>query len=495
MSTHGVSVSRLTVNCTVARDHPNIERVRWRLEEAAGAPLRDALAELLDPLARSSREDVLVIRRLELSFDLDASRPVPELARRWAAQLAAQIVLSMDGAGAVVAHFPDRAHYVARFLVDAAAGHAHGKWYYRSFRGLAPLSASAALRTVMLEDFEVGLAALRSLEVGERVLVLQALGPREARRIIETIQVAAGNGDAERAFDAVLAAAPAWRVFARALSSPWLSAVALLALASGARADAPLPALARLAAAVATWIAGEARAERATELGEAPPLLAPLAALAPSRRAQLGAALGRPSDAAALADPVSEYTPFGGLILLLPHVAALPIDDVFSDPAGRALVRLLVLARCAGPARAGRVRSDPVLQRLCGVEDGSAQLEALDDFARALEQRSAGDVGLAAARENTAALAYLGGPEPALTLAALQVMRAFARRLPGFADSSPSHLYENFLAFPATLEHAARGFSCRMGRPPLAALLGITGALRGRIDVPWLGPIELYSGG
>ena len=84
-----------------------------------------------------------------------------------------------------------------------------------------------------------------------------------------------------------------------------------------------------------------------------------------------------------------------------------------------------------------------------------------------------------------------------MMLAAQQVLRAFARRLPGFSESSPAYLYNNFLAFSATLEDSGSRRVYRTGHPPLAALLGMTGTLRGRIVVPWLDgpPLELYSGG
>ena len=536
MNEHAVTVSRLTVNCTVPRNHPNVERVRWRIEEVARTPLRQALEDVLAPLARSDSDEVVIIERLELDLDLDTSRDVSDLARRWAARLAARLVMRLEGSRGSVVRFPDRAHYLGRFLVDAAAGRAHGKWYYRRFRGLAPLATSAALRTALLEHPEQGVAALRSLAPAELVPVLEALGAREARRVLETLGSAAGNTEPELAIAAILGVAPSWHAFAPGLTSPWLAALALVALASGAPSPAPMPALSRLASAIAAWSFDPARQSR--DLGEPPPELAPLAALAPARRAELAAALGKrePRAGEVGADPISEHTPFGGLLLLLPHVGALPIDDSFADPAARAWARLSVLARCAGAARAPRVLADPLLRGLCGVDDSEQTLPDTADFARALERRpdaavrlavgldphhgavcihlgdsdgawlrleplsassraalrSGGDLRLSAARAHTATLLHLGGVDLAFTVAAQQVMRAFARRLPGFSESSPSYLYDNFLAFPAAVENRR---ICRMGRPPLAALLGFTGTLRGRIDVPWLGRLELYSGG
>jgi hypothetical protein len=116
------------------------------------------------------------------------------------------------------------------------------------------------------------------------------------------------------------------------------------------------------------------------------------------------------------------------------------------------------------------------------------------------------DTGLPAARAATRVLRYLFRPgvgnaptegELAIGLAAQHALRGFARRLPGFSESSPAYLYDNFLDFEASLEEAETRRICRIGRPPLGALLVMTGAARGQIPVPWLGgaPLDLYGGG
>src|SRR5262249_2388362 len=155
--------------------------------------------------------------------------------------------------------------------------------------------------------------------------------------------------------------APAWRALAPALTSPWTAALALLILASDPP-KAPLPATAKVAASVAAWLQEKPR----STFEQAPPELAPLLAMSDRQRGALAHASGdSSSQTPAAGEPVSAFTPFGGLILLLPHVAGLPIDAMFSA-ADRASVRLLVLARCAGAERTARALADPVLRRLCG---------------------------------------------------------------------------------------------------------------------------------
>jgi hypothetical protein len=561
MSADTVTVRRLTVHCAVPRNHPAPDRVRARLDDAAGAPLRAALAEILAPLASLGSDAVVIIRRLEVSFDLDTSRETPDLARRWAARLGAQLAEALRPGARTngMVWFPDEAHLLGRFVADAAAGHADGKWYYRRYDGFAALALPARVRSALDDEPARGLAALATLSTADLGLVLDVLGAREARRVVE----AASAGDAdEAALDdaaaALAAAAPAWREGAFAARSPWMAALALVAQAARALPVTRLSAAARLAASIAGWFGADAPAARsASALAEPQPSLAPLMALSPSRRAAIERALDRPRGSVeATPAPVVEHTSFGGMLLLLPHLAELPIEATWNDADERALARLAVLARCAGVARAAGVEHDPLLRRLVGI--ASDERRSLDewldgagaqlaDFAVHLDQQArrhatavelglarsgadsllvhvalpAGDWArlepltaagreslraasptLATTRAHTRMLHHLGAPSAGddtakwpILVAAQQVLRGFARRLPGFDESSPAYLYDNFLAFASTVEVRNGRTICRTGRPPLAALLGFTGALRGRIDVPWLEPIELYGGG
>ncbi|HEX4458720.1 MAG TPA: hypothetical protein VIA18_12175, partial [Polyangia bacterium] len=207
-----VSVGRLSVDCVVPRNHANPTLVKRRLDDVALGPLGEALAELLAPLSRLG-DEVIVIRRLELSFDLDTGDALPDVARRWAARLAASIAESLrPEARATMLRFADEAHYLARFLVDTAGGHAAQRWYYRRYRGLAALAQPAALRSAILDEPARGLTALQTLSASELTTVLAALGAREAQRVLETLM--AHDAAAEPADDlvpALVATAPAWR--------------------------------------------------------------------------------------------------------------------------------------------------------------------------------------------------------------------------------------------------------------------------------------------
>lgn len=81
-----------------------------------------------------------------------------------------------------------------------------------------------------------------------------------------------------------------------------------------------------------------------------------------------------------------------------------------------------------------------------------------------------------------------------LDIAAQSVLRLFAWRLSGFARSGLAYLYLNFLDQTASLEDEPARRLVRLGRPPLALILNMTGQNRQEYCLSWLGdrPFELY---
>lgn len=92
--------------------------------------------------------------------------------------------------------------------------------------------------------------------------------------------------------------------------------------------------------------------------------------------------------------------------------------------------------------------------------------------------------------------AYLGDHSPyrmathadlALRVAAQNVLRLFASRLPGFAHSSLTHLHHNFLATRASVENEVSGrIVVRLTRPPLHLILNMTGMSRAAYRLSWM---------
>jgi hypothetical protein len=168
--------------------------------------------------------------------------------------------------------------------------------------------------------------------------------------------------------------------------------------------------------------------------------------------------------------------------------------------------RLRIWLRVAHPDAV--LRCDPALAELATEAWKGRQILALEPHARAVprisKQKPAPESDAPIRREQLAMdLDYLTLPRelrgPAqvdltLSVAAQNLLFAFSRRLPGFARSSLPYLYTNFLDFPASLEEESARRLVRMGRPPLALILNITGMNRDKYHLDWLDerPIALF---
>src|SRR5262249_50558064 len=141
--------------------------------------------------------------------------------------------------------------YLARFVADAASGDAFSHWVYRSFAGLRALPASAAIRTALMDDPALGLAALQRLDLRELSVVVGALTEADAERRLD---VFAGDHDAMSLDASLAAAAAAWSGIAAqcdALSVPRAALALFVRAAAGGRLAAlAAQAIATLAAVV-----------------------------------------------------------------------------------------------------------------------------------------------------------------------------------------------------------------------------------------------------
>jgi hypothetical protein len=72
----------------------------------------------------------------------------------------------------------------------------------------------------------------------------------------------------------------------------------------------------------------------------------------------------------------------------------------------------------------------------------------------------------------------------AATRVAYAALTAYARRLPGFAESSFAHLWKNLLATPATLRLHADLIEVALTPPPLDVIWRISGADRAAYVLP-----------
>jgi hypothetical protein len=369
----------------VPRTHPSPERVRDRLDAAVNDDLPGKLATHLAQLLDGDGDELIFVRRLDLDFPVDASWDRSAIAMQCAQVLTWRLARELAaGDSANVIRFGSRAEYLARFIADRASGDAGSRWYYARFSGLHALPCSAALRTALLEDIELGLLALRALADHELVAVIAALGNTECTRVCDALAAGDDSGDDAWAFDALAAVArvavvPGSITTASELALWW---VARSTVAAGGGLLLAARAVASAAVAIGSGVIGAATLLRALNGGDAAAAasvahigtdaLLRLRLCPPSLLAELFASRAPATGAGADIESFGS-TPFGGPFVLLDDLFALPLDLAMSgwrgaDGVGAAqILRFLVLSNCCGGARAAAVFSDPLWRRLFGV--------------------------------------------------------------------------------------------------------------------------------
>lgn len=184
-------IERLHNRYLVADKAP--EEVRVRCEAALATTLPDALAIVLQQSLPADAPDVWFIRQLDVNLSLDPEIEHAKVADVWAREIARSLVEAIQSDAPEVLHFPDRASYLAHFLVDVADGSAWDRWYYSEFSGLRMLSTSAALRTAICNSPEIGLRALHLLSHDQLRSILKSLNMNDARRVLSSLVYGAGT--------------------------------------------------------------------------------------------------------------------------------------------------------------------------------------------------------------------------------------------------------------------------------------------------------------
>jgi hypothetical protein len=514
-----IEAERLHVTYELAGDHLAASLLKARLHDLACDQLARALGAAFEPYAKTDDTSVWLVRRLDVDVGLNAAASDDVVVGGWARQLSQSLSHKLDPQDPDVVRFDDRASYLARYIVERAAGTADTKWYFRMSRGLHMLPASAAIRTSLTDDPADGLRSLCLLESGDLIRVASILSEADAGRVLEAL-AASGTGDADRK-----RLLDAW-VASSAAAVGNAAGAALTAFVAYSRTTDGGPDAARTSLALAAFT------QRSRAL--APPMREDLlASFAGADYASLvrseGVAaaerlrplLGWPRDTLRRIADVSSsdqdrdaawrHTPFGGVFLLLPRVAELSLPDVDNPP----LLRLWVLIKCFGTERAFPVFADPLVRELLGLDEGLS----VDAFVKwqARVPRAAFDrldVTLAeeeCRRGNSDVLkpgdlTYLDlpktlrasrGRDRRVAAASQRVLRNFAWRLPGFSASSFRHVFDNFLDCPAKLRLQTRTRVVALGRAPLSVVLNLTGTGRDTFVCPWLDdlPFQLFPEG
>jgi hypothetical protein len=487
-----VAIRRLELRGLAPRDHPAPGELAERLIEAT----RKFLPEAIEQAVRQwSGEAVLRIRRLEVDITLDTTFE-PEsfagfLARAIVRELRrAERTGSSHGGDDGVVCYASRAIYLAALLEALAEGRAADRWWLRDAEGLRFLSRSQAIRTAVVAEPRVGLEALASLPPLRRMSVLRALTPAEADRILDEL-ARAGPGSASleqcaEAVDAVAAELP--------------ERASALAIFVAAFARKPAFAGATLATAARLWTEIDVEIDHVPHEG-APAQEQNAASSMPSgggqRMQHIRAAAARGNNPAR-SEPTYRFTPFGGLLLLLPDLGFADIISMVATwpdapPDAAALIGHAALGLCAGRRRFAEYLGDGLWRELFGLDaraSGSAMsarlgaipaeqwavFEPLLEFLR----------GRVDARFLLAPRSLVGSRAGARAVAGLAraASKRFARRLPGFRDASAPFLWANLLATTAALERRPGGWSARLSRPPLDVLLSLGRIAEGSVDAP-----------
>lgn len=371
----------------VPRDCDASERIHADLDDIAGR-LSDELIAGLAPWWSDQRGQVVLIERLSFDCELDLSREPALLAARWAYHFAKALIDAVESGTDGVLRFASPAAYRAQFITDLANGSSGDAWYYRSFTGLAALPPAGAIRTVLLEDRQLGRETLVALPPGIWERLGAVLTRREALRILDELSA---DGNSEEVDFAVLAAlfkeyvprlpAVPWFVtalhfFSAALRAGlnansdlirWIKLAARLpALAARSDAMALAEALRQgnIGALVAVDI--ERDAESWVALSSRPAWRSTLTEILQAEIVRTSGGLPRSTN-----DRV--HTAFGGLVLLLAELDSLLNEALSSalpsiEPvSARNLVAWLVLAQCTGQTRAAQFLGEAFWRKVFGI--------------------------------------------------------------------------------------------------------------------------------
>lgn len=375
-----------------------------------GGGLADALGDRLASLAGSVDDgSVWLIRRLDVRAVVAESWTARQIASQVAADAARALVVTLDhGAdGASVLWFPSRAAFLARFLLDVAAGRAAGRWEYAQFRDAAGRPASSTITATIIAEPRDALDALSSLAAAERVRVLAAITPTGARSVLDAWTDLVPGVPIDPAVAVVDALA---RLAERSQlpDDPHAAALAIFVEVAVETQSVPPagtdqrardvgalatllrgPRAARLADAVAAGAWREVAADEAGLLAGMVAWPADLRRDAVRSLAGAGTGLARRGDG-----PERLTTPLGGMFLLLPLLGELPwwtatttwtrLQGVEAD---RLLQYLAVIAALGADRNAAAFR-DPVLRLALGIP-ASLDASAIDGWASGIDPTDA----------------------------------------------------------------------------------------------------------
>lgn len=373
------------------------EEMRARCEAALATNLERTLAAALEQSFSQEDSSIWFVRELNVELSVGSRIEHADVGEVWAGEMARALVDALDTNQPDVLHFPDRASYLAQFLLDLAEGSAWGRWYYSIFDGLRMLSVSAAIRTAILNSVHDGLRAMHLLSEQQRRVLIHAVNSADARSLLSAFADGPGYSG-----DCLSLLAKHWHVGLRFRAGDEERRSLSLFLAvtqehpefAGSNLRDSSIAACRLATLLHDHPQDAAvlAALRARDLSALYKLLGtdaePLAALLHAFPDELNELLlhlkGEPFPAS-VDRPEMRFTAFGGAFLLLPLLDAFPFASATADWQGMSglspatLVRLLVLAKCFGREQAQGCMRDPVIRDLLQISP-TVSLQAVAEW-------------------------------------------------------------------------------------------------------------------
>ncbi len=456
-----------------------------------------------------SDDSFLFIDRLEVECQVGGHWSDDLVGRAFGEALLVGLQRKIESAGDV--RFADRGEYVAAFIAALLDGGSCSRWWFTEFDGLKPLPLSAALRTVVINEGEAGISALKRLTEYTARRVYLNLTSADADRVLEhVIERRRGLPGTDCGLLCRFAEQAGFAISERASQrlARWIS---LERYAATRIAPGDFGKLLIIDKLIAAGRAGRLR-RIMSQPGSATDLVSYcLDEIGEGENAALVFSVG---DCAVLVERLGElsckaqcdeqveepanlpgFSVNGGALLLLVRLLrlqwwdrwwnALQTHDNGSELAMQLCptLALMVVAKALDPERANRIRSDDVIRRAFGVHSE----RAIDMLCREHRQLclslltaicpGRGDVTSEFADAHASW-------EEVVAASVTELLKQFAAAIPGCAGSSHDYLRKQCLNMPASViieQHVVR---VALGRPPLDVLLSIAGIRRMSAEFP-----------
>jgi hypothetical protein len=438
----------------------------------------------------------IFIDQLVVDGDIGGAWDIDRMVRVIASRIALTLERRIEEGDGL--RFRDRVEFLAAFVVALAAGTAWGRWCFEEFDGLKAMSASNAIRSLVLIEEDRAVAAFARLTPGTCRQVVDALTPADAARVLACVRMGTNQTPPELLMSWKLA-----RGLARdadAAPREWLSA--LIACERTARGgDTAFRVLQSMRALQSILdetgleldgpAAGEVRGALRDIQSRSGLKLEWLSDASDAFLIELAsdssASRVRPSAAR------RDWTEHGGLLLLLGTMARLGWFDAWrEEPAELRALAVAISATALLPAKAVRATFDPSIQLATGTVDIRATLlRQRVKFARLLRALGFDDC---AAAQSLSRRPIVGGKLGVLmTGAAARLLAEFGASLPGLAGSSEEYLRRNALTLPAVICAGEHGARVGLGRASLDVLLTLSGRKRSSFVMPGAWRIDMRA--